>query len=201
MDRRAEYQSQVWAVILAAGESRRFGSSKLLAPYRGEPLVVRAVREASEVFNARTLLVTGHDGARVAAAAKRFGPEILHNGMYQRGIGNSLAAAATCLGARASAMLVMLADQPMVSAGHLRLLLGAWDGERDKIVATVYGETTGVPALLPSGTFDEVRRFDDDRGARRLFDEPGFSLETVRLEAAAIDIDTPADLKKLYVDE
>lgn len=194
----AESGSPVWAVILAAGESSRFGSTKLLEPYRGEPLVARAVRATVKVFESRTLLVTGHDAANVAAAASGHGAEILVNESYRRGIGNSLASAATFLRNRASAMLVLLADQPLVSAGHLQALLDSWDGSSDQIVATIYGGTTGVPALLPGGTFDEIRKFDDDRGARRLFGDSRYRLETVRFEAAAIDVDTPADLDRLY---
>jgi len=184
--------------VLAAGQSSRYGSSKLLETFRDETLVARAVRAAREACGARVLLVVGHDAERIARAAARHAPEVLVNRRFAEGIGSSLAAATDCLAARAEALLVTLGDQPLVSAGHLHKLLDRWDGSRKHIVATVYGATTGVPALLPGGCFNELRGLEGDRGAQRLFDDPRFSLATVRNDAAAFDIDVPGDLARLY---
>jgi molybdenum cofactor cytidylyltransferase len=194
----AEEQRRVWAVVLAAGQSSRYGSSKLLETFRDETLVARAVRAAREACGARVLLVVGHDAERIARAAARHAPEVLVNRRFAEGIGSSLAAATDCLAARAEALLVTLGDQPLVSAGHLHKLLDRWDGSRKHIVATVYGATTGVPALLPGGCFNELRGLEGDRGAQRLFDDPRFSLATVRNDAAAFDVDVPGDLARLY---
>jgi molybdenum cofactor cytidylyltransferase len=90
-----------------------------------------------------------------------------------------------------------LADQPLVTAEHLRQLIDSWSGLENEIVATAYSGTQGPPVLFPRDTFDALRSLTGDRGARTILDDSRFSLKTVQFEPAAIDIDTPADLASL----
>src|SRR5256712_7206311 len=56
------------AVVLAGGESRRFGSDKALAQFRGEPLIARVVRELRAAGFAQ-LALAAKDPDKYAAAA------------------------------------------------------------------------------------------------------------------------------------
>jgi molybdenum cofactor cytidylyltransferase len=188
---------RIYAVVLAAGEARRFDGKKLLETLHGEPLVARAARLARECYAARSVLVTGHRAAEVTAAAGDHCEIVLENPHYRQGLGTSIARAASVLGPRADALLLLLADQPCVSRSHLEALRAAWSGDAREIVATSYGQACGPPVLLPAATFTALEALTGDAGARALFDDDRFVLRTVFDAAAGRDVDTPADLEKL----
>jgi len=187
----------VFAAVLAAGSSQRFGRSKLLEVLGGEPLVRRAAALARSVCGERSILITGHDSAAVWAAAGDAARFVIVNDRHQRGIGGSIALAANAVSHTADALLLLFADQPLVTAQHLAALVDRWSGAPNEIVATAFAGTVGPPVLFPSGALEALGELRGDQGAKRVLQDPAFDLETVMFEDAAIDIDVPADLQKL----
>jgi molybdenum cofactor cytidylyltransferase len=185
----------VFAAVLAAGRSRRFGRSKLLEVLDGEPLAKRAAGLARKVCGDRTVLVTGYDGAAVRAAAGNAPQFMIVNDRYEDGMGLSIALAANAVAHTADALLLLFADQPLVTVEHLETLVNEWSGADNEIVATGYAGTQGPPVLFPRGAFAALGALSGDDGARRVLQDPAFDVRTIRFEAAAIDIDTPADLR------
>lgn len=187
----------VFVIVLAAGSASRFGGAKQLAPIDGRPMVVNAVRTAARACGDRTILVTGHESRRIAEACAGAAGFIVVNERYRDGIGTSIAAAVSRLRHVAGAIVVSLADQPLVTAEHLRALVGAWNGADDEIVASGFAGTEGPPALFGRGCFAELAALEGDNGGRALFHDSRFSVTTVAFEPAAIDVDTPADLRRI----
>ncbi len=184
-------------MVLAAGESRRFGATKQLAMVSGESLVHRAARRAAQACGDLSALVAGHEATQVIAAAGGHCRFLLINERYVEGIGTTVSLAARALAHVADALLIVLADQPLVPTAHLRSLIEAWSGDDDEIVATDFGATHGPPLLLPRNTFEDLMTLSGDQGARSLLHDSRFRLTSVEFEAAAVDIDTPADLDAL----
>jgi molybdenum cofactor cytidylyltransferase len=187
----------VFAAVLAAGRSRRFGRSKLLETLDGQPLVRRAADVARGVCGDRSILVTGHDSATVVAAAGDAPQFVIVNDHHEEGMGGSIALAARAVEHTADALLLLFADQPLVTARHVEALIAAWSGAEDEIVATAFSGTVGPPVLFPRGAFDALGALGGDEGAKRILRDPAFDLRSIPFEDAAIDIDTPADLEKL----
>jgi len=192
-----DQQQTIFAAVLAAGCSSRFGTTKQAVPLDGVPLVRRAVDMATEVCENRVVTVIGHDSAVVLKAMNSHSAFIVVNKDYADGLGSSIATAARVCRGSADALLLLLADQPFVTAEHLRQLIDTWSGSEDEIVATAYSGTQGPPVLFPRGALDALGSLTGDRGARAFFNDSRFSLKTVQFEPAAIDIDTPADLASL----
>ena len=188
---------RVFAAVLAAGGSQRFGRSKMLEPLQGETLVHRAADLARAVCGDRSILVVGHEGNAVTDAAGGAPQFVIVNEHYEDGIGGSIALSAKAVAHVADALLLILADQPLVTAEHLRTLISHWDGADDVIVATAFSETTGPPVLFPRAAFHALGQLTGDHGAKRLLQGADFDLKTVPFADAAIDIDTPADLDNL----
>lgn len=184
----------VAAAVLAAGKARRFGANKLLQPLAGIPLLRHALLAASAAFKGQVVLVTGPEADRVTDAAADLVDRVVFNPDYADGIGTSIAAAASAQGQDADALVILLADQPLVSADHLRRVAARWDGRLDRIVASAYAQTAGPPALFGSDYFAALSRLTGDRGARTVIEANAQSVTTVEFDAASIDIDTPADL-------
>ena len=192
-----ETRRDVYAAVLAAGRSTRFGSTKQVAELGGTPLVRRATAAAQQVCGKNVLTVIGHDMARVLAALGDDSGFVVVNDDYEAGLGSSIVRAVNACQSDAAALLVLMADQALVTAGHLQCLLEEWSGGDDEIVATAYGGTAGPPVLFASGTFSDLMELQGDTGARALFDDERFVLKTLLFEPAATDVDTAADLDTL----
>ncbi|MDH3747934.1 MAG: nucleotidyltransferase family protein [Gammaproteobacteria bacterium] len=193
----ASTQAKIFAVVLAAGESRRFGTTKQLATFRGEKFVHGAARIARDCCADNTVIVVGHKASEVCRATDRQCQFVLINDRYKGGLGSSIALAANALAHAADALLLILADQPLITTRHLRELIAAWSGADDNIVATQFDNVKGPPILMPTAAFSLLQTLSGDQGAKHLLENENFQLTTVRFDNARIDIDTPEDLERL----
>jgi molybdenum cofactor cytidylyltransferase len=187
----------VWTILLAAGSSTRFGGSKLLVSHAGKPLVRIAAEAAQAATPNRVLLVTGHNAAAVAAACDQVADRVVDNPHFERGIGSSIACGVRALDPDATGVIIALADQVLVDASHLRMLLCAWSGAGNHNVGSRFRGIVGPPALFGRDAMALLAALNGDQGAQAILRRPGFSLSEVAFEAAAHDIDTPADLEAL----
>lgn len=192
-----DQQRAIFAAVLAAGTASRFGSTKLAVALDGIALIQRAVNAASDVCGDRFVTVLGHEPTAVLKAMDSRSGFVVVNDDHAEGMGGSIAVAARAAEKSAAAMLLILADQPLVTSQHLNALIDEWSGADDEIVATAFAGTEGPPTLFPRGAFDALCRLGGDVGARALLRDGRFRVKTVRFEAAAVDIDTPADLDAL----
>ncbi len=158
------------AIILAAGQGSRLRSvsaSKPLTPVAGQLLLHRIIDNLAAAGMAQPLVITGHGGDAVAAAARDRGADVLHNADWTRPNGVSVLAAAAQLAAPA---LLVMADHlaapalyaAVAAAGRREagLVLGIdrrlghpWVDEADVTrVATRGGRITGIGKAL--ATYD-----------------------------------------------
>ena len=189
--------NSIYCIVLAAGESSRFGSAKQLATVDGVPMVRRAVETADAAFPGRNLLVLGANWRDVLSASAPLPGFVVRNEAFADGIGTSIASGIQRLPEDASAAVVLLADQPLVNAYHLISLAERWNEDHQKIVVTDYTDQMGPPVLFPAEFFAELSALTGDRGARDLIEANTERVIAVRCPAAGIDIDEPADLNKL----
>ena len=184
-------------VVLAAGASTRFGSPKQLVRLHGRPLLHLAVSRAVEVAGQAVTVVLGANAADLAPLLRHTPAAVIVNRDWAEGMGSSVRAGVSRVPATADAVLLMLADQPAVTAEDLRRLVGTWRRQPQCIVAAHYDGITGVPAVFPREDFQALAALRGDAGARALLKRGGERLVRVPLQAAAIDIDTPEDLLNL----
>ena len=189
------------AVILAAGASRRFGSPKQLLSYRGETLVARSVRLAYEAGAGTVCVVLGYraDAIRRALEQGRVPSGVtntVRNPRWRDGMGHSLACGVRALDRRARAVLVCLADQPLLETGDLARLVQVWRASPRSVVASRYDGKPGVPAIFPRSHFAALKSLSGDRGARVLLASSSNVL-SVPMPRAAMDVDDPRDLGRL----
>ncbi len=180
-------------LVLAAGQSRRFGSDdKLLAPFRGRPLAGWAAEAMRDVALDRRLVVAG--SADVAALYHGFEP--LDGPGPEGGQADSLrigVARAAELGA--TRLLVCLADMPLIGGDVLEAVLLACDA--DTASAASDGRVRMPPACFPAADLARLAALQGDRGAGALLSElPEASLVRVAPELLG-DVDRAEDLARL----
>ena len=187
----------VYALVLAAGLSRRYGRSKLLEELSGMPLLRHALTAAQAACRGKVVLVTGHASEDIVDAASGLADDVVLNREYRSGIGSSIAKGVSHLTENAAAVMIMLADQPLVTAAHIDQIIEKWSNDPDAIVATRYSGVDGPPVLFGHRYFAELCELEGDAGARHVLQAHQDAVGTLEFEQAAIDIDTPDDLKAL----
>lgn len=201
-------QPRIAAVVLAAGLSRRMGSTnKLLLSVGGdsaETLVGRAVQTALASKAAPVLVVVGHDAPAIRRIVGDSAVQIVENDAYEAGLGTSLAAGLRALtGAAVDGALVLLADMPQVTPDDLNALIDAFtedagtdDADRP-ICLPVHQGRHGNPALIPVDLFGDLQTLSGDSGAKKvLLAHPERIKEVPASSGVLKDIDTPEDVEK-----
>jgi molybdenum cofactor cytidylyltransferase len=186
-------RASVAAIILAAGGSLRMGVPKQLLRFQGISLLRRAAQTAIAAELHPTLVVLGAHAELLAPELSGMPVQIVTNSHWSRGIGTSIRAAVAALPANIEALVILLADQPLVSPGLLRSLIAEHRSTAAPIVASAYRNTLGVPALFSRICFDSLARLPDESGAKVLIADAGTAARAVPFPDAAFDIDTPAD--------
>jgi CTP:molybdopterin cytidylyltransferase MocA len=190
---------QIGAGILAAGRGERFGghTPKPLVKFRGRPLIAYAIDAARSSGLAPLLVVIGN-GADAVADALPDGIECVRNEAWSTGIASSLVALLSVLSGRAGidAVVIGLADQPLIGADAYRRLADAYDAGARLAVAT-YGGVRGNPVLLARGYWDEAMALTGDEGARVLLRRHPTVEVACDGTGLPTDVDTPDDLVAL----
>lgn len=183
----------VAGLLLAAGGGSRFGVPKALVEFEGEPLAERGVRLLAEGGCRPVLAVLG------AAEIPLAGAVVVRNPGWAEGMGSSLRAGLRALPPAAPAVVIALADQPLVRPEAVRRLIAAFRAGARVAVAT-YGGAPRNPVLIAREHFAEVAaRARGDVGARPfLRARPGLVTPVPCDDAGdPADVDTPADLRRL----
>jgi molybdenum cofactor cytidylyltransferase len=197
------------AVVLAAGGSSRLGSPKQLVSYQGRPLVARAAEAALMTGADPVVLVLGANAATVVTALSGIQVIAVVNPDWKSGMGTSVAIGVSAIVDRApavGAVLLMVADQPLVGNAALGRLLERWTSSNGRsgsrglhatIAAAAYAGTVGVPAVFGRAHFEALCSLPADAGAARLLRQAGAQVRRVAMPEAGVDVDTPNDLARL----
>jgi len=190
------------ALILAAGESRRFGEPKQLADWKGRPLLEYVAGRAAEWPRVdEVYAVLGAEAERIMERVDLTGVTVIENLDWREGIASSLRAGLDALlGDReAGAALVVLADQPMVPAAAVERLFEARRRSGRPVILPRYRFLRGHPVLLDRWLWPRlIAGLEGDQGARNLFlAHPEWVEEVTVGEDAPRDIDTREDLRRL----
>lgn len=190
-------ERSVFAVILAAGEGSRFGSTKQLSELDGETLVGRAMRVAEAVCGQRTVVVIGSNWRQVLAACGQSHGFVVYNENFASGIASSLASGVNAVAHCAEAVLLLLADQPLISSEYLQSVIARWQQTPHEIIISQYSGTQGPPVIFPASCFEDLTDLRGDQGARAVVSSGKYGVRGLRCDAGSVDIDVPGDLAKL----
>lgn len=188
----------VSAVILAAGASTRMGRPKLAIPVRGTPMIRRVAEAALASRCGEVIVVLGTHAELYRSLLDGLAVRIVENPDPARGMGSSLRTGAESVSSIASGVVILLADQPFVSADVINRLIEAAAADRRRIVASAHRGVACPPAYFPRRFFPELTALEGDRGARSVIQAHAGECVLVPLpESCAVDVDTGADLSTI----
>ncbi|MFL6447344.1 MAG: NTP transferase domain-containing protein [Bryobacteraceae bacterium] len=190
----------VAAIVLAAGAATRMGKLKQLLPYRGRTLVQHAIDQALQAQFDPVLVVVGAESAAVRSAVATQKSVVIENTYWRTGMGSSISAGVRWLqkeGTESAAIAILLGDQPLVTADHLKEMRDRLHRTSADVIAAEYSGTLGVPAVFKRNLFARLSGLPPSAGARLLLRQPGLKVEPFPLPEAASDIDTPTDYESL----
>ncbi|HTL91931.1 MAG TPA: nucleotidyltransferase family protein [Steroidobacteraceae bacterium] len=196
-DRSTRSADGLYAIVLAAGASTRFGSAKQLVRLAGRPLLHTVVTRASEVTGNALIVVLGSGAAQLAPLLKHSPGSVVINQEWREGLASSIRAGVARLPAACSAVMLLLADQAAVTAEDLKRLAGSWRKQPQHIAAALYSGSCGAPAIFPRSSFRSLSELRGDTGARALLVRNPDRVVRVPMPSAAVDVDTPEDLLAL----
>lgn len=192
---------KIGAVVLAAGGSSRFGQPKQLLAFRGETLIRRAVRAATEAGCDPVIVVVGavavSDAISSSAQRDWARATVVENAEWRNGVGTSIRRGLEQLPAFVEAAVLLACDQPFVDVSVVAKLIAAQENTRKPIVASRYANTLGVPALFDRSCFAALLALPADSGAKMLIANRPNDVAVIAFEQGAIDIDTPEDFERL----
>lgn len=200
----------VGAVLLAAGAGSRLGGRpKALLELGGVPLIVRQLVALSGAGVDEVAVVLGHHAAAVEAAVRPFPITLVHNPNPDDGQASSVRAGLRALSPKLDAVIVALADQPLIDAQDIVALIGAYKQRGDgaaMVVPRVSGTDgraePGNPVMFDAALSAQWLAGAADLGCRRWRQAHPeqvhwFDTDNRRYR---VDIDTPQDLERFAAD-
>jgi molybdenum cofactor cytidylyltransferase len=193
--------TQIAALVLAAGQSRRMGAvNKLLIAIDGKPMLRHAVDAVLAAGIAPVVVVTGHEHTAIETALAGLPVAFAANPDYAQGLSTSLRHGLAALPEGIDGALVVLGDMPRVEPAELRTIVGAFSPNEGRaiVVPTRHGKR-GNPVLWGRQFFAEMQELGGDVGARHLIGAYPEAVAEVEMAGDGVltDIDTPQALARL----
>jgi molybdenum cofactor cytidylyltransferase len=187
-------------ILLAAGASTRLGRPKQLLPFRGRSLLRHAAETALASVCRPVAVVLGASADRLQMELTALPVTVALNPAWAEGMAKSIRAGLKAVSsetAGADAVVIMLCDQPLITAGMLDRLVSVHRLEGRGIVASDYEGVLGAPALFSRKYYPELGVLEGNEGARRIIVKHEDDLARISLPEAAFDVDRMEEAARL----
>lgn len=196
-------ENPIAGIILAAGASTRFGRPKQLLRLKERYLIEWVLDAALNSKLSRIVLVLGHSHQKILQIlGKKLHQAKLQvevNSHYANGQSSSLQFGLSKVIDTFPAVMFLLADQPLVDAATLNLLIQHfWSADKNICVPTFAGKK-GNPCIFGNSFYPQIMNITGDIGARRIIQANPKKVQEVQIQNPHffLDVDTPADLEKI----
>ncbi|HEY2981941.1 MAG TPA: selenium cofactor biosynthesis protein YqeC [Anaerolineales bacterium] len=193
---------EVAGIILAAGASQRFGRTKQLLDWRGQPFVRAVARTALAAGLSPVIVLTGADSQNVEAALSGLPIQIVRNEDWREGQASSIRAGVSQLAAsnESGAAIFLLVDQPQVTASILNALVEAHSLALPPVLAPLVMDQRANPVLFDRVTFGDLLELKGDVGGRAIFSKYRIEYLPWHDDRLLLDVDTPEQYARLVSD-
>ncbi|GLR18031.1 nucleotidyltransferase family protein [Portibacter lacus] len=187
----------VSGILLAAGNSTRMGdANKLLLPIKGEPLFVKMVRAMEHSNLDELIVVLGHDYKQMIPHCNSNALKLAINGNHLEGQTSSIKAGMQLINPSSNAVMICLADMPLITSDHLNKLLTV--SNHQNIFRPMHNGRPGNPTIFPKSLFNELLDCKNPNGCKEVINTNADLLKIYDTEDPAYfsDMDTPEEYSK-----
>jgi molybdenum cofactor cytidylyltransferase len=188
-------------LILAAGESKRMQGIKQLLPWKKTTLLGNAIEQALKSKATQVYVVLGANANKIAPTIAHYNIQNIENKDWKNGLGNSIAYGVNYIIENQNqyeAILITLADQPLIAAAYYNALLEEYAKKEAKIIASETNNTPSVPAIFDADYFDKLTELSEDKGAKEILRTAQNEVFMLRSNTNLIDLDTINAYEELY---
>jgi molybdate transport repressor ModE-like protein len=180
-------------VIMASGLGKRFGGNKLMADFRGKPMIQRAL-DATEGLFSRRVVVTRHES--VAQLAREQNVDVVLHDLPHRS--DTVRLGLEALG-DLDACMFLPGDQPLLRRETVAMLLENWKENPDSIIRPAYEDNEGSPVVFPAWAFPELKNLPEGKGGGVVIRKHPHEVLRVSVSNPfeLADADTPSTLELL----
>jgi molybdenum cofactor cytidylyltransferase len=174
------------------------GKPKQTLPLLGEPMLERVLGVLRRSNVDLTVVVLGAGADEIRKKVKLKKERLVINRAYRKGMSESLKLGIKSVEREADAVLVVLADQPLLAASTVDQLVDAYVRSKRPVVVPLYNGVAGNPVLFDRSLFPRIMRIEGDKGAKSVVEENRGRLVAVDVgdEGVIIDVDTPSDYER-----
>jgi molybdenum cofactor cytidylyltransferase len=160
--------NEIWAIVLAAGESKRMETQKLLLPFDGNTIIGKVVENIISSEVKKIMVVLGSNLEEIHNALKNLPVSFCFNVDYKEGMHTSVYCGFRALPEHAAAALVFQGDQPFIPGEVTNKIINAWKRTQKGIVIPVSGGKRGHPTLFNMKYREEITQIDAAQGLRSI---------------------------------
>ena len=188
---------EIAIIILAAGASTRMGKIKQLLPYKNTTLLGHTILTANSCGKDVFTIVGAH-ADEIKKEVKE--PTLfLEHSNWEEGLGSTLSFAISSIGSfkKYKAILILLADQPLIDKAYILKMIETFTSTGKGIVATEYEDGVGVPAIFDTPYFPILSGLKQDEGAKHILQQ--YKKDSLYLNGKdkTLDVDTVEDYNKI----
>jgi molybdenum cofactor cytidylyltransferase len=190
---------ETWAIILAAGESRRMRKNKLLLPFHKKTLIEIVVKHAMQAGIDNILLVLGAYRDDLLPVIRRMPVRHCYNKDYKKGMLSSVQCGFRNIPPSMEAAIIFLGDQPAIPGEVTQALIKDYRQSERGIVIPVYRGKRGHPVLIHKRYRKDIDVLDQAEGLHGLMRKFSHDILEVEVDSPGIlkDIDVPQDYLEL----
>jgi molybdenum cofactor cytidylyltransferase len=155
---------KLWAIILAAGESKRMGFPKMLLPFRGKTMIENVIANISESKADNIMVVLGAEQESIIRLIGEMSLEYCFNDSYREGMLSSVVCGFRNLPLNLSAVLVFQGDQPLITPIAINTVIEAYLSSGKGIIIPVYRSRRGHPILIDNKYRNEIGKLSSVKG-------------------------------------
>jgi molybdenum cofactor cytidylyltransferase len=189
--------SEIWAIILAAGESKRMGSPKMLLPFMGITIIENVIANVSGSKVDNIMVVLGADRDSIVKLIRTKAVNYCYNENYKDGMLSSVMCGFRNIPIDHSAVLVFQGDQPLITPKAINSVIEVYLSSGKGIVIPVYESKRGHPILIDRKYRNEIQKLNPAEGLRSLALKYSDDVLEVNTDVAGIlrDFDTYDEYK------
>ena len=196
-----DIEENIAMLILAAGESKRMNGIKQLLPWKKTSLLGNTIEHALNSNVNEVYVVLGANSEKIKESIAKYPVQIIKNNNWKKGMGTSISCALEYFkinNLNYKAVLITLADQPLIDAKYYNLLILYFSTNKEKIIASSTNNKPSVPAIFDNSYFEKLSQLNQDKGAKELLKTVPNDIFIVNTKINMVDVDTEDAYVEIY---